>query len=191
MDIHAIKHLKMLAADRNPDSRARYEAICNQRDEVLTKAVIETARSLLKTSGYAAASQTDLSPDRKVVISSLETYLAESSIPETDQQLLGLLGMGVLEGYKIGQASEQSPMQFHQTDSPEVDQAIILRLGRALHRDPEQKALLWQHIHEVLSSASEHTKLIEASVEAVLDEIPVSDVDKAMAKVVTDSIMGG
>lgn len=175
-----VEQLTSPVAAQIRNNRERYDAIRKQRNRILTQAVIQTTQFMIKNCAKNLGHSAGLMPDHQTVVATLENCLDESSLTKTDQQLVILLGMGIQ--FKAGFAPGENMVELYQKEKRGVDMNVILRLGRSLHRDPVQKALLWRFIHQKAAAANQHTPLIEAYIEGLLDDIPMSQVDTAMSK---------
>jgi hypothetical protein len=91
----AIEQLQRLMASNSDDARKRYGAICDQRDTILTRAVYSVARTFLKEGGYQRHPDQSPIQNHQQAVKVIEEYLAQSSVPETEQRLLALAGTGV------------------------------------------------------------------------------------------------
>ncbi len=193
MTINPVEQLKRLATSDQETARQRYAAICNQRDAVLTRAVTAAARQLLEASGYHGSGAGRAEHQRAVAL--IEDHLAQSSIPEIDQRLLALVGSGALAGWVLMQPmSEEAGVEFqpYHSGRSELDPAIVHRLARALHRSPDHDARLQAHIAASSADlAPDDAALIAASIEGVLAEISVGELDDSVENAVIDSILGG
>ncbi len=165
---------------QTPPNHTRYETIHKQRNRILAQAVIQTSRFLVKNCASELGTTAHLTPNHQTIIETLESCLDETHLPKTDQQLIIMLGIGIL--CESGHTADQSSIRLYQKDGRDIDPGMILRLGRSLHREPDKKPLLWRFIHQKAISATQHTPLIEAYIEALLDEVSISHIDEAMNK---------
>jgi hypothetical protein len=190
-----VEQFRKLSASISPEARERYIAICNQRDAVLTHAVLAAAKHLLSESKYQADPQLTPNQNNQAAIKSLEEYLADSSISEMDQYLLALIGTGALYGWGFRQAlEEESPQiyEFYRIDSNELDPMIIHRLARAIDRSMNHTALLQRFISdELVKLPHEDAELIAVAIQMLLTETPASDLEEDFGRIVLDSILGG
>lgn len=189
VDPDPMGHLKQLASTEDPTLKAHYESICTQRDQVLTQAVVATAQTLLKESGVQTKPDTNPNPDRKQASNALQEHLSDSSISETDQRLLALLGTHGLFGMKVEMAQEDDVLRLFPSGGSELDPAIVLRLAKALDRSPQQEPVLWQKITEWVKPTD--APLVKAAIQMMLDEIVVGDEEKVNKDMVIDNTLGG
>lgn len=185
----AAGRLKRMAADSDPEQQARYKTILDQRDQVLTRTIVTIAQELLKNSGYSPT--LPAKRDGHEAISSMQSYLSGSSVPEVDQQLLALVATKVLFGLKVEIAQDDDVLRLFPTEDQSLSPLIVLRLARALHRSSDQSSRLWQVIVSLLKPPMKDAELVKAAISMVLDEIPVSDFDDTMGSKVISSILGG
>jgi len=121
----------------------------------------------------------------------VQNTLSDSSVPEIDQRLLALVATEALFGLKVETPAEDDALHLYPTQERGLNPLIMLRLARALHRSPDQDALLWQHIVDLVKPPEKSADLIRAAITLVLDEIPVSEFDDSMAKAVLTNTLGG
>lgn len=187
----AIMQLRKLATSDNREWITRYRAICQRRDVVLAAAITSAARALLEASDF----QPD--PDRTPLenypqaLEHLEHYLAQSSIPLSEQQLLALLGVGALAGWSVQLEDEAHDLLVYQSGSPDLDTVVVHRLSRALDRSPDTEPLLWEHIRAAAEGEGDDMMLVLGAARSLIDEMPMNELDTAVATTIVDSIMGG
>src|SRR5262245_47127656 len=104
--IEQIERLKQMASSNDATLTAREQAIGDRRDQVLTRAMIETAQALLKASDYGSTRQAKSQQSKREAIAAMEELLSQSSVPDIDQQLLALVGTHALFGWKVETAKE-------------------------------------------------------------------------------------
>ncbi len=186
------EQLKQLSTSTTPEDQTRYKSILDQRDQVLTQVVITTAQSLLKATGFKPAPEATTRQINEQAMAAIQDYLSDSSISDIDQHLLALVGTEALFGLKVEIPQEDnSTFRLYPSSGRGLDPLIALRLAKALHRSPDQDSKLWQTINEQVKPPEKDADLIRAAIALALDEIPVSDFDDAMGKVVVNSIQGG
>jgi hypothetical protein len=184
-----LERLKHLAGAQDAQQQARYQKLLDDRDHILTQAVAAAAKTLLKASGYAPDSPSEASNQHAVAL--LGDYLSQSSVPDIDQRLLALVGTESLFGLKLESAEEEDTLRLSTTDAHELDTLIVLRLAKALNQSLDQEALLWRMIAEVMTLPPEDAELVRAAISALLNEIPVSELDDGMGQMVVNSVLGG
>jgi hypothetical protein len=190
LDLSPMEHLKQLAESDDPDDKARFQNILNQRDRALTQAVIETARILVENSGFSSDPEATPNQNHQQAMLAVEEYLDKSMIPETEQQLLALVGTGALFGWKVDIRNEDDVMRLYPTSDQELDPRIMLRVARALYRSPDQEPLLWPIIDADIQVLKD-SGLVKAAIRAVLDEIPVDAFADTMGTMIVQSVLGG
>jgi len=188
---HAIARLQALATSNNPDEVAQYRAICGQRDRILAEAVVVIAKMLLERGGYRSDPNAKPAENYHHALDTVEHALAQSSIPLTEQQLIALVGIDALTGWTVRFDNQNREPRVIQSGADVLDPIVTHRIARALDRSPDQEPGLWLRIHDAADSAPEDTILNLAAVRALLDEIPMNELDSAVGTMVVDSIMGG
>jgi hypothetical protein len=183
-----LARLKHLAGAQDAQQQARYQKLLDERDHILTQAVVAAAKTLLKASGYI---QNASKPNNQRAVALLGDYLSESSVPEIDQQLLALVGTESLFGVKLESVEDGDTLRLSTTDAHEFDPLIMLRLAKALNQSLDQEALLWRMIAEAISLPQEEAELVRSAISALLNEIPVSELDDGLGQMVVNSVLGG
>jgi hypothetical protein len=79
----------------------------------------------------------------------------------------------------------------HQGSGNEVDPALVHRLARALYRSPDHAPLLQPYIVEAEQLPAEDATLVLASIQSLLAEVPIGQLDDTLENMVIDSILGG
>ncbi len=181
-----IERLKIIAGSRDPQRQALYRKILDQRDHVLTQAVTGAAQALLKASGYDTASN-----NNQQAIALLADHLADSSISEIDQQLLALVGTKALFGFRLETWMDDDSLRLFPTGTQELDTLVVLRLARALNRARDEAGLLWRMISEAITLPPEEAEYVKASISALLEEVPISELDDALGVMIVNSVLGG
>jgi hypothetical protein len=181
-----LERLKAMAASRDSEQQARYRKILDQREYVLTQAVIDAANTLLKASGYDTVAK-----NNRQAIALLADHLSDSSVSEIDQRLLALVGTKALFGFRLENSQEDENMSLFPTGTDTLDTVVVLRLARALNRARDEEGLLWRMISEAITLPPEDSEYVKAAVSAMLDENPISELDDAMGEMVINSVMGG
>lgn len=181
-----LEQLKTMAASRDPQQQALYRKILDQREHVLTQAVTDAAQALLRASGYNTASQ-----NNQQAIALLADHLADSSISEIDQQLLALVGTKALFGFRLESWMDDDSLRLFPTGTQELDTLVVLRLARALNRARDKEGLLWRMISEAITLPPEEVEYVKASIAALLEEVPISELDDSLGTMIVNSILGG
>jgi hypothetical protein len=180
--------LKRLADSDDPASRARYQAICNQRDQVLTRAVIATARFVLEQSGFQDEPTRTSHKNNRDALNHLQSTTICTSIPARDLALLALAGRGTLAGWTLD--NKPDTIEFVQMETDNFDPVIIHRLARALDWCSEHEPLLQRFTSEITDIPAAEAQLVAASIRLLLDETPVNTFEEALDRIVKDSIPG-
>jgi hypothetical protein len=186
-----IAQLRALATSNNPDLVTRYRAICGLRDGILTEAVNALAHSILDQSGYYPDPQRTPTENYQHALELVEHHLAQSGVPVIEQQLLALVGVGALVGWRVQLQDDEHDLQVYQSGAEMLDPVVIHRLAKSLDRSPDEEAALWQQIKMAAESSPEDTTLVLAATRCLLDEIPMNELDSAVGTMVIDSILGG
>lgn len=187
----AIVQLRKLATSDNPEWVTRYRAICQRRDGVLATAVTSVAKALLDASDFQADSARTSLENYPLALDHLEHYLAQSSIPLSEQQLLALLGVGALAGWHIEFEDAEHDLRVYRSGSVELDTFVVHQLARALDRSPNTEPLLWEHIRAAAADEGDDTILVLGACRSLIDETPMNELDNATTATIVDSIMGG
>jgi hypothetical protein len=187
----AIVQLRKLATSENPEWVTRYRAICQRRDVILTDAVTSVARALLDASGFQPDPTRPPLENYPQALEQLEHHLSQSSIALIEQQLLALLGVGALAGWTVQLEDEEHDLLVYQSGSVDVDTVVIHRLARALDRSPDTEPLLWEHLRASAAGEGDEATLVLGAARSLIDELPMNELDTAVATTIVDSIMGG
>jgi hypothetical protein len=195
MPDNPVEQFRRLATSGGDEAEKRYKAICDQRDVVLAHAVTSTGKLLLAESGYSQNPGLSSDQNNQQAVRSMEEHLAHSSIAETDQDLLALVGTGALLGWAISQAQgEDSPQmyRFYPIDKEELDPLIAHRLAKALDRSPDHEPLLRKMVKvETAKLPEEEASLVTAAIQVLLSDARVTELEEVLRKIVADSILGG
>lgn len=189
----AVEQVKKLATSGTEDGKHRYKTLCDQRDAVLARAVLAIAQSLLEKSRYRDDSALTPAQNYQQAMKFMEEYLIDSSISDTDQDLLALVGTKALVGWALIQAQEEDAPQvyrFHQTEKEELDPVIVHRLAKALDRSPDQERLLRQFLTGETASLPDGD-LVTAAIHLLLSDTSIGEAEEDLRKTVLDSILGG
>jgi hypothetical protein len=187
----AIVQLRKLATSENPEWVTRYRAISQRRDVVLAAAITSVAEALLEASDFEPnAAHTSLE-NYPQALDHLEHYLAQSSIPLGEQQLLTLLGVGALAGWSVQLEDEEHDLLVYQSGSVDLDTFVVHRLARALDRSPDTEPVLWEHIRAAAANDGDDTVLVLGACRSLIDEVAMNELDNSTTTVIVDSIMGG
>jgi hypothetical protein len=180
------EQLKRLADSDDPASWARYQAICAQRDQVLTRAVIATACYVLEQSGFQDEPTRTPQENNRDALNHLQSTTVCTSIPARDLALLALAGCGTLAGWMLDEKLDA--IEFVQMETETLDPVIIHRLARALDRCSEQEPLLQRFTSEITDIPDTEAPLVAGSIRLLLDEIPVNTFEDALDRMIKASI---
>ena len=190
MNISQIEELRQLDMSESPEDKERFKAICDQRDTVLTRAVIQMSRYLLEQSDYRYNGVVSPEENNEAAVLAVQDHLSQtSSVPEMEQRLLALVGRGVLFGRAVPANMLSEPHLIGFSDE-QLDPTLVHRLAKAFDRCDDQEALLWRIIDDGLGSDGDGP-LVRVAIRILLDEVSISNVDESMEKMVLDSIPGG
>lgn len=184
-----LEQLRKLDMANDPKLTARYIAICERRDQVLTHAVVQVAQHLLEQSGYRDDEALDETQNNQNGVDMMQDYLSgRSSVPEMEQRLLALVGRGVLfnkmiPGDMVGAFRLIGPTQER------LDPLLVHRIARALDRSQDQEPVLWRCIDAQLTD--EDDKLVRPAIRVLLDDMSLTALDRSIEKMIHDSIPGG
>jgi hypothetical protein len=185
-----VERLKYVAVSGDPEQQIRYRKILDQRDQVLTQALIAAAQALLQASSYSWP-RANARHNNQQAIALLQDHLSQSSIPEIDQRLLALVATESLSGLKLRNDQEDDSFRLFPTGTQGLDSLIVLRLAQALNHSLDQEALLWRMIAEAVTPLSEDAELVRAAIAALLNETAITELDDALGQMVINSVLGG
>ena len=190
-----LEQLQKLAAANVEEAKKHYQAICDQRDTILAQAVRSAAKLLLEKSGYRSNPDLPLDQNNQQAVECIEEHLAQSSLSETDQALLALVGTGALLGWAFSLTHDEAASQtyrFYAIEAEELDPLIAHRVAKALDRCLDHEPVLRRFItSETAKLPQQEARLVTAAIHILLSEMTMSEFEADLGKVVLDGILGG